>query len=102
MCLNFIANAYAFARPESPMSHCSPTLHFHMEATTCNAVRERNEIGFRHFLQNLKGVFFLFVIPENVVKLENDDINCGINILIQAMCSVTKLFVRLSFLKRQS
>ena len=29
-------------------------------------IRERNEGGFRHFLQNLKAIFRLFLIPENV------------------------------------
>ena len=35
-------------------------------ATRSVVIRERNEGGFRHFLQNLKAVFRLFLTPENV------------------------------------
>ena len=31
-----------------------------------SVIRERNERGFRHFLQELKAVFLLFLTPNNV------------------------------------
>ena len=53
-------------------------------------IRERNEGGFRHFLQNLKAVFRLFLTPENV-HLTTDALVEARRVLLEARRTLSLL-----------
>ena len=53
-------------------------------------IRERNEGGFRHFLQNLKAVFRLFLTPENV-HLTTDALVEARRVLLEARGTLSLL-----------
>ena len=53
------------SKSRRPLRAVVPCFNMAARTNRTSVIRERNERGFRNFLQNLKAVFHLFLIPGN-------------------------------------
>ena len=73
-------------------------LCFNMAARTnrTSIIRERNERGFRNFLQNLKAVFHLFLNPDNK-QLTTDALRDARQYLLEAKGTLSRMSLAFLF-----
>ena len=92
------------SKSRRPLRAVVPCFNMAARTNRTSVIRERNERGFRNFLQNLKAVFHLFLIPGNE-QLTTDALRDARRYLLDArgtlspgarFSKVPKLFGRIS------